>query len=42
MTESRCFSFKKNGHITYDYPRKREVAAFSEGINKDSNNQEKK
>ncbi len=41
MKESRCFSCKERGHTVYDCPRKRKIAAISEGINKDNNSQGK-
>ena len=41
IKEGRCFSFKERGHTAYDYPKKRKIAAILEGVNEDSNNQEK-
>ena len=38
----KCFNFKKRGYITYDCPKKRKIAAISEGVVKDRNSQEKK
>lgn len=41
MKEGRCFSGKIKGHTAYDYPRKDKVAAISERIGKDRDNQRK-
>ena len=40
MKEGRCFNFKKRGHTAYDCPKKRKIAAISEGVSEDSNSYE--
>lgn len=41
MMDGRCFKSKKKGYIAYDCSRKREVAAISEGVNKNNNSRGK-
>ena len=41
MKEGKCFSYKKRGHMAYDYARKEKIAAISEGLSKSSDNQGK-
>ena len=41
IKEGRCFSCKKRGHTAYDCPKKRKIAAISEGVSEDSNSQGK-
>ena len=37
MKNGRYFSCKKKGHNAYNCPKKRKIAAISEGISEDSN-----
>ena len=37
MKKGKYFSYKKKGHIAYDYPKKGKIAAISEGVNEHSN-----
>ena len=41
MKEGRCFNCKEKGYTAYNYSKKEKIAAISEGISKDSNNQGK-
>ena len=41
MKVKRCFSCKKRGYTTYDCPRKKKIAAFSENVNEGSDSQGK-
>ena len=41
MKKGKYFNYKERGHIAYNYPKKKKIAAISESINENSNSQKK-
>lgn len=42
MKETRCFRYKKEGHIAYNCPGNEKNAAMSDSLTEDSNSHGKK